>query len=314
MNKDDALINAKGFLESDGHRVYWEDWGNPKSTPIMYFHGGPGGGCDEKDKEFFDPKKHRVIFHDQRGSGRSTPFAETKNNTTQDLIKDAEELRKLLGIESMYVYGRSWGSALSLFYALAHPERVKKLSIGGVFLARQFEVDFVNEGVPRYSFPDAWERFISHVPIEHRKTGDDVMRYYADQMRSADKVLADKFAVEWSMWELSLCSIDYDQVAIEKRVREDKNNMAVSILETHYLLNKCFVPENYILENIDKIKHIPCVVIQGRFDMCTPAISAYDLSKVYGRNLELKWANAGHMSTDMGISELIKKSLLELFN
>jgi len=297
-----TYINQHGFIENSGHKVYWEDWGNPKATPILFFHGGPGGGCDDKDKLLFDPKKQRVIFHDQRGSGRSTPFASTTNNTTQDLIRDAEEILDRLGIKKVYVIGRSWGSALSLFYSLAHPERVKKLLIGGVFLARQFEVDFVNDGRLSYFFPAEWERFISLVPIEYRKSGDEIMKYYADKMKSSDKNEAQRYADEWTLWEIILCSIEYDPKRLEKQIIGDKNNIAIAILETHYFLNKCFVPENYILDNIQTIKHIPCVVIQGRFDMCTPAISSYDLAKAYGDKLILKFVNGGHLSTDPEVS------------
>jgi proline iminopeptidase len=211
----------------------------------------------------------------------------------------------------MYVVGGSWGSALTLFYTLAQPERVIRFLVWGLFLARQFEVDFVNEGFPRYFFPDAWDRFISLVPESHRKTGDDVMRFYAEKMKSADKSIARKYADEWTLWEFTLCSIDYDAGKLEKYITEDKNTVAVAILEMHYFLNKCFVKENYILDNIAKIKHIPCTVVQGRFDMCTPAISAFDLSKAYGKNLTLKWANSGHMKSDREMFKNLKATLKE---
>ena len=291
--------NTSGFLDtSDGHTIYWEDWGNPEAKPIFSLHGGPGGGFSDRHKFLFDPKVHRVIFHDQRGSGRSTPFADTAHNTTQDLVGDIEVLRVHLGIEKMYVMGGSWGSALSLFYAIAQPERVERLLIWSLFLARQFEVDFVNEGYPRYFFPQEWERFIALVPEEHRGTGDDVMRYYAEQINSADEAVARKYADEWTLWEITLCSVVYDPVALERETMGDRDNLAVARLETHYFLNKCFVPENYILDNIDKIRHIPCSLVQGRFDMCTPAISAVDLKKAYGDNLELTLVNSGHLSSD----------------
>jgi proline iminopeptidase len=311
--KKDKYINRSGFLETDGYKIYWEDWGNPKATPILFFHGGPGGGCGDGDKLFFDPKKHRVIFHDQRGSGKSTPYASTVKNTTQDLISDAEKILDVLGIEKVFVTGGSWGSALSLFYAIAHPERVKKLLIRGVFLARQFEVDFVNDGRLRYFFPEEWERFIALVPIEHQKTGDDIMKYYAEKIRSSDKKEAQKYADEWTLWEVTLCSINYDEKKLEKSIIGDKNNIALAILETHYFLNKCFVPENYILDNIDKIKHIPCMIIQGHFDMCTPPISAYDLAQAYGSKLTLQWANGGHMATDPEVSTHLIKAIKRFF-
>jgi len=305
-------INQQGFIESEGHKIYWEDWGNPKADPIFYMHGGPGGGCDESDKELFDPKKHRVIFHDQRGSGRSTPFASTEKNTTQDLIADIEKIRSMLGIEKMYITGGSWGSALSIFYSIAHPERVRGLLLWGLFLSRQFEIDFVNEGYPRYFFPDAWERFISLVPQERRKTGNDVMKYYSEMLDSPDTALARKHADEWTIWEYTLCSIDYDPKKLESDIKGDVNTVAIAQLEMHYFLNRCFVPEGYVFDNIAKIKDIPCTVVQGRFDMCTPAISAYELSKVYGNKFTLKWANSGHMKWDPEMFKVLKESVLEM--
>ena len=309
MTESESHLNAKGFLETDGHKIYWEDWGNPASTPIFCMHGGPGGGFDDDYKLMFDPKIHRVIFHDQRGSGRSIPFADIENNSTQGLIKDIEALREHLGISKMHVMGGSWGSTISLFYALAHPERVERLLIWSLFLARQFEVDFVNEGYPRYFFTEAWERFIALVPEEHRKTGNDVMRYYAEQVNSKDEEIARKYADEWNLWEVTLCSVLYDPVKLEKATMGDKNNIAIAKIEMHYFLNRCFVPENYILDNIEKIKDIPCTLLQGRFDMCTPPISAIDLEKAYGANLKLSIVNSGHFSSDPEMAGAIHNAL-----
>ncbi|MBI5138572.1 MAG: prolyl aminopeptidase [Candidatus Vogelbacteria bacterium] len=303
--KDSNLI-ASGFIEGDGHQVYWEDWGSRTATPIFFIHGGPGGGCGESSKLFFDPKIHRVIFHDQRGSGRSLPFAETENNTTQFLIADIEAIREHLGISKIHVMGGSWGSTLTLLYAIAHPERVKRLLVWSLYLIRQFETDFVNEGYPKFFFPEAWERFIALVPEGHRKKGDDVMQYYAKMIRSNDEAVARKYADEWTLWEITLCSILYDPIALEKETLGDVNNVAIARLETHYFLNKCFVPDNCILDNIDKIKHIPCNIIQGRFDFCTPPISAFDLKKVYGENLDLKFVNSGHLSSDPAMNTALR--------
>ncbi len=314
MNTELNHTHAKGHIENDGHKIYWEDWGNPKATPIFLMHGGPGGGFEERHKTMFDPKVHRVIFHDQRGSGRSLPFADTENNTSQGLIEDIEVLRKHLGIDKMYVMGGSWGSTLSLLYTIAHPERVARLLIWGVFLIRQFEVDFVNEGYPRYFYTEAWERFISLVPEAHRKKGDDVMRYYAEKIESKDAEVARKYADEWTLWEISLCSILYDPKKLESETMGDKNNVALARIEMHYFLNKCFVPENFILDNIHKIKHIPCSLVQGRFDMCTPPISAIDLKKAYGANLSLEIVNAGHLTSDpemaRALNEIINTLLI----
>lgn len=299
MNKKiDPFVRHSGYLDvGNCHKIYFEDWGNPKATPYFYLHGGPGSRFSDSSKLLFDPEKHRVIFHDQRGCGKSTPYAEVKHNTTQDLIADIERLRTHLKISSMQVVGGSWGSTLSLLYALAHPERVHSLIVWGIYLVRQFETDYVNEGYPRHTFPEAWERFISFVPEKYRKKGNEIMKFYAQKIRSKTKKIATLYANEWSLWESTLMSLDYDKGKLEQEVLSE-DNMSVALLETHYFLNKCFVPENFILNNVHKIAHIPCSIIQGRFDMCTPPIGAYDLARAYGNNCTLQWVNSGHSRTE----------------
>lgn len=314
-NQSDKNTLATGLLDvGKGHQIYWEDWGNPKATPIFYCHGGPGGGCGESNKLLYDPSLHRVIFHDQRGSGRSLPFAETKHNTTQDLIADIEKLRCHLKIEKMHVHGGSWGSALALFYAVAHPDRVQKIIIWSVFLGRQFEVDFVNEGYPKHFFPEAWERFIALVPKKHRSTGNSVMQYYNAMFYSDDLAIAKKYADEWTLWEATLLSISYNKERLEAEILGDDNNGAIAKLEAHYFLNGCFVPENYILDNIAKIQSIPCAIIHGRFDMCTPPSSANDLFSAYGKNATFQWVNSGHRRTDPEMFTALKATVNAMFS
>lgn len=300
MKSTDVDVNNSGMLDvGDGHKIYWEDWGNPKGPSIMHFHGGPGGGFKDSHKLLFDPTKHRVIFFDQRGCGKSTPYATTKNNTTQDLISDTEKLRKHLGIDKMYVVGGSWGSTMTLNYAIAHPEQVKKMVIWGVYLARQFENHLISAGYAKYNYPEAWERFIGLVPEKHRKDGMSITKYYADKINSKDKKIAIKYADEWTLWEATLLSVLYDKRKTEQEVvLGDESNLPIAMLETYYFINSCFMPENYILNNLHKIKHIPCYVVQGRFDNCTPPLSAYELSKAYGKNLTLQFVNSGHRRTD----------------
>jgi proline iminopeptidase len=302
-------VNRSGLLDvGDGHVLYWEDWGNPEGVPVMCLHGGPGAGFKDSHKALFDPALHHVIFHDQRGSGRSTPFAGTDHNTTQHLVGDIERLMQHVGWESAHVAGGSWGSALALLYAIEHPDRVRSLLLWGVYLARQFENDWVNEGFPRFHFPAEWERFISRVPPERRTGGNAVMGFYAERMRNAEPEVARAFAVDWMLWESALLSVEYDPAANESDVHGDPNAVAVALLETHYFLNGCFVPENHILDNIATIRHLPCVVVQGRFDMCTPAVSAYDLARAYGEKLSLRWVNAGHLRTDPGIRTALREA------
>jgi proline iminopeptidase len=301
MKSNDPYVNKSGHLiVGAGHKIYYEDWGNPNGFPIMHLHGGPGSGFSESHKLMYDPTKHRVIFHDQRGCGKSTPFASLKNNNTQALIGDIEKLREHFGIDKMHVTGGSWGSTLTLLYALAYPERVEKLMIWSVYLLRKFETDHLYQGGAKALLPEAWERFISLVPNAQRKSTQDVIKFYASKINSGDKNTALKYSAEWTLWEMSTVSLNYDKLKTERDVLEGDQNMNVSmaVMETHYFLNKCFVPENYILKNIDKIKHIPCFVVQGRFDLCTPPISALDLTNAYGKNLSLQITRAGHLRSE----------------
>lgn len=299
MERIDEYLKDSGHLDvGDGHKIYWEDWGNPDGYPIMHFHGGPGGGFNDNHKLLFNPEIHRVIFFDQRGAGRSTPFAETKQNTTQKLVEDTEKLREHLNIEKMYLIGGSWGSTMTLCYAIAYPHRVKSMIAWGIYLGRQFENDLISAGYARFNYPEAWERFITLVPKEHQKDGTSITQYYADKLSSKDAKEASMYADEWSLWESSLLSLSYDKRKVEMEVLGDPNNVPVAKLETLYFLNNCFMPENYILDNIGKLKDIPMYVVQGRFDNCTPPQSAYELNKAYGKNMTLQMVNAGHKRND----------------
>jgi proline iminopeptidase len=310
----DEFVRNKGFLDvGDGHKIYWEDWGNPDGTPIMHFHGGPGGGFNDSHKLLFNPQRHRVIFFDQRGAGKSTPFAETKDNTTQKLIEDTEKLRKHLKIEQMYIVGGSWGSTMVLAYAIAHPERVKSMIAWGIYLGSQFENDLIASGHFKYTYPEAWERFIALVPKEHQTDGASITKYYSEKLHSSDKPEASKYADEWSLWETSLLTLSYNKRKIEQQVLGDENNMPIAKLETHYFLNGCFMPENYILDNLDAIKHIPLYVVQGRFDNCTPPVTAHKLSKAYGSNMTLQMVNAGHKRSDPELFAGLQAAINTLF-
>ncbi|MGX6603454.1 prolyl aminopeptidase [Micromonosporaceae bacterium Da 78-11] len=307
------FLNGSGLLDvGDGHRLYWEDWGNPAGVPVICLHGGPGAGFRDSHKALFDPAVHHVLFHDQRGSGRSTPLAGTAHNTTPDLIRDIAALMRLLGWESAHLAGGSWGSALSLLFAIEHPQRVRSLVLWGVYLVRQFENDWVNEGYPRFHFPAEWERFIGMVP-EHRRTdGNAVMAYYAERMRDRDPVTARRFAVEWTLWETTLTSTGYQPAEVERQVTADASTVGTALLETHYFQNGCFVPANHILESVAAIRDIACTVVQGRFDMCTPPISAYDLAQAYGDRLSLRWVDAGHLRTDAELLAGLRVAMGEL--
>ena len=300
---------ASGHLDvGDGHSLYWEEWGNPAGVPVVCLHGGPGAAFNDSHKALFDPAVHRVLFHDQRGCGRSTPLASLEHNTTADLVADVDRLMTHRGFESAHVAGGSWGSTLSLFFALAHPARVRSLLLWAVWLTRREENDWVASGGPRRHFPREWERFISLVPESSRGSGQAITSYYADRIAGHDL----RHAREWTLWELSLCSLDYDPERLEREVAADPNTLASAAIETHFLRHGCFVSENHILDSIAAIRDIPCTVVQGRFDMCTPPATAYDLAAAYGPALTLQVVNAGHLRTEPALRAALTAAALGL--
>ena len=300
---------ASGHLDvGDGHSLYWERVGTPGAKPAVMLHGGPGAAFNDSHKALFDPAVHRVLFHDQRGCGRSTPFASLEHNTTADLVADVDRLMTHRGFESAHVAGGSWGSTLSLFFALAHPARVRSLLLWAVWLTRREENDWVASGGPRRHFPREWERFISLVPESSRGSGQAITSHYADRIAGHDL----RHAREWTLWELSLCSLDYDPERLEREVAADPNTLASAAIETHFLRHGCFVPENHILDSIAAIRDIPCTVVQGRFDMCTPPATAHDLAAAYGPALTLQVVNAGHLRTEPALRAALTAAALGL--
>lgn len=301
---EDKNIIRSGRLDvGNGHEIYWVDWGNKSVTnPVFYLHGGPGGGFDEMDFTRFNPKTHRVVFHDQRGSGRSTPFASIEHNTSQDLIDDINKLRNELGFDKISLYGFSWGSTLSLLYAIANPAVVEKMLIGGIFLARTVDNDFYLRGRIASHFPEVWERFESMVPEEGRKNIDD---YYKEKMGSGDEGERKKFAHEWMAYESSIVKLDYQPSRVEKDLK-DFASESLSYLEAHYIVgNNCFIEENYIINNAGKLKGIETVIVHGRYDfICMPS-AAYDLSKAVDSAL-LHFVMAGHSTNDTVQREVVR--------
>ena len=294
-------VHARGHLAvGHGHELYWEDWGNPKGAPFLCQHGGPGAAFNASFKQIFDPEAHRVIFWDQRGCGQSRPFASTAHNTTDDLVRDMEALRETFRLEEMYLAGGSWGSSLSLIYAIRHPQRVKGMLLWSLYTVTPFENDWVNsaEHTVAPHFPAEWQRFIELVPKDRRGSGDSVMSYYAEQMRSSDPTVARRYALEWTLWEYVLCLHNYDPIETEKEVSEDPTTLSVALLETHYFQNSCFIPDGYIWNNLEVIRGIRTRVVQGRFDMCTPAITAWRFAEAYGPRLTLQMVNSVHLRTD----------------
>lgn len=296
---EDKYVLQKGHLDvGDGHQIYYEEWGNKKAPPIIHLHGGPGAGFSSSHKRIYNPTKHHVIFHDQRGAGKSTPYASTKNNTTQDLINDIQKLRTYLNIKGpAYVVGGSWGSTLAMVYTIAHPTLVKRLLMWGIYLNRKEEIDYLYQGGPRTHFPEAWRRFIELVGANQRKSSMDVIKFYFEKFNSSDKEKAVMYANEWTLWEATVCALNYDPQKLEEGVFKE-DNLAIANLEAHYFLHDCFISHSYILDNIKKIAHIPATVVQGRYDFCTPPSAAFDLKNAYGDTMSLHMVNNGHLRSE----------------
>lgn len=281
---------VSGLLKvSDIHQIYWEESGNPHGIPVIFLHGGPGAGASPKARGFFNPRKYRVVIIDQRGCGRSLPYAETRENTTWDLVADIEKVREMLAIDTWLVFGGSWGSTLSLAYAQTHPERVRGLILRGIFLGRQSEIRWLNEqGGAEHIYPEQWQHYLA--PVAEEKRGSIVQAYH-EMLFGQDREQALRAAKAWAEWESWLVQFD------PKPVEEDAEQaLAISRIENHYFVNGCWLEnEKALLANVDKIRHIPTVIVQGRYDICTPMQSAWELKQAFPE-ADLRIVQGGHAS------------------
>ncbi|EFI27876.1 prolyl aminopeptidase serine peptidase merops family s33 [Coprinopsis cinerea okayama7 len=288
---------------SDIHELYYEVSGNKDGNPVVFLHGGPGGGTDPADRGFFNPDKYKIILFDQRGSGKSTPTACVEENTTWDLVKDIEKLREKLGIEKWHVFGGSWGSTLSLAYAQSYPERVKSLVLRGIFTLRKSELTFFYQNGASHLFPEAWDEYLEPIPESER---GDMMLAYHKQLNSPDEAVRMRAAKAWSKWEMSTSKLFVDPENIA-RAGDDKFALAFARIENHYFINEGFMRDGQLLEKqaIDKIRHIPTVVVQGRYDVVCPATTAWELKKVFPELTLHIVPDAGHSSREEGIAKLL---------
>ncbi|HZH34464.1 MAG TPA: prolyl aminopeptidase, partial [Pyrinomonadaceae bacterium] len=246
---------------SDLHTIYFERCGNPDGLPVVFLHGGPGGGLIEGYRRFFDPKAYHIILFDQRGSGKSTPHAELEGNTTWDLVADIETLREKFGIDKWFVFGGSWGSTLALTYAETHPERTRGLVLRGIFLCRPKELQWFYQYGASEIFPDFWEQYRDAIPEAER---GDMMQAFYKRMTGTDEKTALEACRAWSVWEGSTSKL-FPDVELINRFAGDQEALALARIECHYFVNNCFFPtDNYLLENVEKIRHIPTVIVQGR--------------------------------------------------
>jgi proline iminopeptidase len=295
----------KGFIEvSDQHKLYYEMYGNPKGIPVIFLHGGPGAGFSDKDKTFFDKRRYNVILFDQRGSSRSIPFGSIENNTTQDCVEDINRLLDFLGFDKVYVFGGSWGSTLALVYAIHHPGRVLGLILRGIWLANKYALDhYIGGGINEF-FPDVWERFAKLVP-----KGETPANYYLKKMLSDDQEISDKYAYEWAYYEMSFYTIR--KISGTEEILKTFSYKSMAIMEAHFIANNCFIPENFIMENIDKIKDIKTAIVHGRYDfICTP-VQAFQLHNALN-NSSLNIMNAGHSGYDPENFVALKREMKRL--
>ncbi|HVF86614.1 MAG TPA: prolyl aminopeptidase [Pyrinomonadaceae bacterium] len=279
------------------HRLYYEQSGNPEGLPVVFLHGGPGGGTIPDYRRFFDPEAYRIVLFDQRGSGQSTPHASLEDNTTWHLVEDIEKLREHLGINDWAVFGGSWGSTLSLAYAQTHPQRARALVLRGIFLCRPKEIAwFYQEGASAI-FPDVWEQYVSVIPEAER---GDFLTAYHRRLTSEDEKVRLEAARAWSVWEGSTSKLFIDQTLVDQ-FGEAHMALALARIECHYFRNNAFFDtENYLIENVDKVRHIPTVIVQGRYDVVCPMMSAWELHRAWPEADLIITPDAGHSATEPG--------------
>lgn len=293
----------RGMLDvSDIHSIYWERCGNPDGIPVVFLHGGPGGGLIPMYRRFFDPEAYQIVLFDQRGSGNSEPHAELRENTTWDLIKDIETLRRKFEIEKWYVFGGSWGSTLSLAYAETHPDRCLGLVLRGIFLTRPKELKWFYQYGASEIYPDYWRRYRDEIPEEER---GDMMAAYYKRLTSEDKEVRVSAARAWSVWEGSTSKLFPDQDLMD-HWEDPQEALALARIECHYFMNNSFFPtENYLIENVEKIRHIPTVIVQGRYDVVCPAVSAWELHEAFPESELHIIPDAGHSISEKGITSAL---------
>lgn len=294
---------STGFIEvNDIHSLYWEQSGNPDGVPILLLHGGPGAGATATHRRFFDPDHYRIIIFDQRGAGRSTPLGCLEDNSLYELVDDMEAIRQRLNIDKWHLFGGSWGSTLALAYGQKHPDRCISMILRGIFLLEQAEVDWFLYGM-KMVFPEAWEQFAAVIPEEQH---DDLLRAYHERLISPEDKERMEAAIAWSLYEGACSSLlpNYETITTDE---QKSHALALGRLESHYFLNHVIPAENSLLNDIDKIRHIPATIIQGRYDIICPIHTAHRLHNVWPEADYIVVPDGGHSALDPAIrSRLIE--------
>lgn len=286
-----------GLLKLDGiNEMYFEQSGNPQGVPVVFLHGGPGAGSSPSHRQFFDPGFYRIVIFDQRGAGRSTPLGSLHNNTTPHLIVDLEQLRTHLGVQQWIVFGGSWGSTLALAYAEHYPERCLALVLRGIFLCRRSEIEWFLYGL-RNIFPEAWRTFASHLPASERGS---ILDAYHRLLNDSNPEVQLSAARSWSIYEGS-CSTLLPNREVMASFASDRVALGLARIEAHYFKHNIFLPDNFLLENLPKIRHLPATIVQGRYDMVCPIVSADDLHRAWPEAEYRIIDAAGHSAFEPGI-------------
>jgi proline iminopeptidase len=292
----DCLPSASGMLALDArHTMHWEECGNPNGVPLLFIHGGPGGGSQPHHRRFYDPSFWRIVLYDQRGAGRSTPMADIIDNTTPHLVDDIERLRIHLGIDRWLLFGGSWGSTLALVYAEAHPAHVLGLVLRGVFLASRAEVAWFIDGMQRF-FPDAWRDFTHFLPQAERA---DVLDSYYRRLIDPDPRIHGPAALAWDRYE-SACSTLLPRPPGAARQEGSTGALAIARIEAHYFVHDSFIAPNHILDRLSAIRHLPCTIVQGRYDVICPPMSASALARAWPDAELIIVPDAGHSVREPG--------------
>ena len=285
------------------HDLYFEECGNPWGKPVVFLHGGPGLGTSSRQRRFFDPRAYRIILFDQRGCGKSTPHASLEENTTWDLVGDMERLRAELGIERWQIYGGSWGASLALAYALKHPERVTEMVLRGIFLLRNWEIDWFYQSGASAIFPDAWEEYLAPIPeAEH----GDLLRAYHRRLTGTDREERRRAALAWSLWE-ARTSFLLPNEEYATQLGDPDIAAAFARIECHYFLHQGFFEGQEPLAHVDRFRRIPAVIVQGRYDLVCPMATAWALHRAWPEADFRVVPDAGHASYEPGIThELVE--------
>ena len=302
-------VNRQFWLQVDPlHELYVEESGNPEGLPVLFVHGGPGAGCEEKHRSYFDPNVYRIILFDQRGAGKSRPHASLERNTTLDLVSDMEMIRVALEIDRWVLFGGSWGSTLSLVYAEMHPDRVMGLVLRGIFLCRPREIAWFYQDGANHLFPDYWQDFIAPIPDEERH---DLLHAHHRRLTGDDEVARMRSAEAWSVWEGRTATL-----VPKREVVDFFSNphvaLALSRIESHYFVNHIFLEQNYILANAYRLKNIPGMIVHGRYDVVCPLENAWDLHQAWPESSLEIIPDAGHSASEPGIVHALIQATIDL--